>query len=163
MLQKRIDWQLHWLVLYGPICRLKLLILQFQEKLGSKTFLGNLRKINTYRLITAVASYSPLGHLFTWNWLRTNWKALIDIWGNDDFTRFNDMLERVVSRFIQPILIDEAESLFIEKSDPDFFLPPRSELSVAKGLEFAKQKTKWLELNEENIQKWLATELKKYK
>lgn len=113
------------------------------------------------RLITAVSSYSPLGHLYTWNWLRTNWNALIKIWGNDDFTRFNDMLERVVSKFIQPILIKEAEELFIEKTDPDFFLPPRSELSISKGLEVAKQKTEWLELNEKNIEKWLKTELKR--
>ena len=71
------------------------------------------------------------------------------------------MLERIVSRFIQPILIKEAESLFIDRSDPDFFVPPRSPLSIAKGLEIAKQKSKWLELNEKNVQEWLLVELKK--
>jgi hypothetical protein len=122
--------------------------------------LGNFSLLNI-RLITSVASYSPLGHLYTWNWLRSNWNALIKFWGGDDFTRFNDMLERVTSKFIQPILIKEAEELFIEKTDPDFFIPPRSELSVSKGLEVAIQKTKWLELNEKNIEKWLENELKK--
>jgi hypothetical protein len=71
------------------------------------------------------------------------------------------MLERIVSKFIQPILIKEAKELFIDKTDPNFFLPPRSDLSVSKGLEVALQKTKWLNLNEKNVEKWLATELKK--
>lgn len=71
------------------------------------------------------------------------------------------VLDKFINReFMCEILIREAESLFIDKSDPDFFVPPRSPLSIAKGLEIAKQKSKWLELNEENVQKWLLAELK---
>ena len=65
------------------------------------------------------------------------------------------MLRSVVSRFTQSILVEEAEFLFIDKKDPEFYIPPRASVSVAKGLEIAKQRIKWLEVYEHDVDNWL--------
>ena len=119
---------------------------------------GHVRKQDMMGLISQVASLSPLGHLYTWNWLRSNWVALITIWKHNDFTRFNDMLRVVVSRFTQQVLVEEAEFLFLHRKDPDFFVPPRSHISIAKGLESAKQRIAWVEQHQGDVESWLISQ-----
>lgn len=68
------------------------------------------------------------------------------------------MLQRVVSRFTQPVLVKEAEDLFLLKKDKSFFIPPRSEISIVKGLEIAKQRIWWLETNGDALEAWLVAE-----
>lgn len=119
---------------------------------------GKVRKQDIMRLISSVAVYSPMGHMYTWNWLRSNWKTIMHLWKGLDYSHLNGVIQTVTSRFIQPVLVQEAEDLFLYRKDPDFFIPPRAPIAVAKGLEIAKQRIEWLRLYEKDVESWLVNE-----
>ena len=68
------------------------------------------------------------------------------------------MLQRVVSHFTIPVLVNEAQDLFLKKTDPTFYIPPRSSLAISKGLEKAKQRMFWLEAHQDQVEEWLKAE-----
>ncbi len=56
---------------------------------------------------------------------------------------------------MQISLVEDVENLFLKKIDPNWFVPPRSELSIRKGLELALSRIKFTEKYGNDIEVWL--------
>ncbi len=54
-------------------------------------------------------------------------------------------MESVVASLTDAASLTEVQDLFLHKKQKDFFVPPRSELAIRKGLEISFSKIAWLE------------------
>jgi hypothetical protein len=60
-------------------------------------------------------------------------------------------LEAVVARLRDEESLMEVKRLFLDGSDSDWEVPPRSEISIRKGLEAAWTKMEWLRVYGDKI------------
>ncbi|KAJ3268582.1 hypothetical protein HDV01_002561 [Terramyces sp. JEL0728] len=116
---------------------------------------GAVRKQDMQLLISQVATLSPVGHITTWLFMMENWEKLTRVFNGGDFGKFSELLKNVVASFTKPYLISEAERLFVQQSDPKFYIPPGAKVAVLKGLETAKQLLAWRALYGEQVAQWL--------
>ncbi|RKO87920.1 ERAP1-like C-terminal domain-containing protein, partial [Blyttiomyces helicus] len=123
---------------------------------------GHVRKQDIISLIDRVSLLSPeTGTTIVWEFLMDSWPRIIKLWQGLDWTGINNLLEKVTGRFVEPLLIAEADRRFVLEADQGFFVPPNAQLSVRKGLEKARQNVAWLDRFGADIGGWLKRELRK--
>ncbi|RKO93637.1 peptidase family M1-domain-containing protein, partial [Blyttiomyces helicus] len=123
---------------------------------------GHVRKQDVSALIDSVSLLSPeTGTSIAWEFLMDNWPRIVKIWQGMSWKNLNNLLEKLTSRFVQPLLIAEADRRFILQADRDFFVPPSAQFSVRKGLEKARQNVAWLDRFGAEVGVWLKRELER--
>lgn len=124
---------------------------------------GRVRKQDVMTLIRQVALLGgPTGPVIVWTFLRTNWDRVVKFWEGSDWTKLNEMISTLVSRFRQKSLVDDVERLFLKKEDPSWFVPPRAEISIRKGLEKSLARIAWTEMYGTELEQWLHREVNSF-
>lgn len=96
-------------------------------------------------LIAQTAMFSPTGHIQAWTFIRDNWSRLLSLDASSgDYTRLNNLVGAIVSRFASASMIEDAERLFVRK-EGGIDVPERIEVAVRKGVERGWERVRWVE------------------
>ncbi|XP_032593665.1 glutamyl aminopeptidase isoform X2 [Drosophila grimshawi] len=109
----------------------------------------NVRRQDYFSLLGQISA-NPVGQSLVWDYVRENWQQLVDRFGINERT-LGRLIPTITARFATQTKLEEMQQFFEKYPEAGAGTAARKQ-----ALETVKANIKWLELNQDEVGKWLA-------
>lgn len=110
---------------------------------------NNVRRQDYFTLLGYIST-NPVGQSLVWDYVRENWDKLVERYGINERT-LGRLIPTITARFATQTKLEEMQQFFAKNPEAGAGTAARQQ-----ALETVKANIKWLELNQEQVSKWLA-------
>lgn len=110
---------------------------------------NNVRRQDYFTLLGYISA-NPVGQSLVWDYVRENWDKLVERYGINERT-LGRLIPTITARFATQTKLEEMQQFFAKNPEAGAGTAARQQ-----ALETVKANIKWLELNQEQVSKWLA-------
>ncbi len=109
---------------------------------------GEVRAQDTYVILAGFGS-NPSGRHAAWNFVKKNWKTLVNRYSGGGVSMLGRIMEGATAGYSSPDALTEVKKFF--KANPI----PGTERTVKQTLEIIQSNIAWKRRDSENVRKWL--------